>query len=623
MFSHGVHVVSRAVAGVGAAALTVTGAGWLAAAPATATPGFAFHRISGHDRYATSAKIAEQTFPHGADTVIIASGVDGHYPDSLAGNYLAGQPGSGAPVLLVKQSSIPSAVQTAIDRIGPAHAVIVGGHGAVAKTVADDLRGRHIDVARRSGHDRFDTMQDVDEHGSAVGTVNGKKTAIVANGENFPDALASGPIAYAKHLPIVLVRPHRLVAQARDVLGKLGVAQVIIAGGFGAVGKDVEASINNDLHISTLYRARGTDRSDTARKLADFATKTLGFDAGHLNLATGAPSLNGVDALSAGPYAGTGQNGAAPLLITDNVDRAGYAVDFAAGHCETLTGGHLFGGQGAISPTAASAVATAARSCGGVTHGVVNNRPELTSVHVIATPRKDSRPAEVAFTFDEAVASVPAVSSFHLIPGDDPNTQYSGGSVTGAGTATVTVSFYGSAARPTTHPNFTAAQFSKVTVATVDFNAVRGGTGTSIGTANPIGAAPVTAGATMPGRTDGPDLTGVTVGKDSHGDSQAVFQFDSPVGEPATNAVAKPGDPVTYADFFHLFQRDGKRLTCRQATYGADGHGNVTEVVCGDVGAGSSAANSAAIGASVLGTVNNGAVHDVDGHDNPEGAGQI
>jgi putative cell wall-binding protein len=378
---------------VGAGALVFSGAGLLAATSASATSTFSFTRINGHDRYDTSAKIADKTFPSGVDTVIIASGENNHYPDSLAGNYLAGAQGSGAPVLLVKKNTIPDKIQAAINKLDPTNAIIVGGYGAVSTDVTGDLQQDGLTVTRVKGHDRYDTMKAVDEAVSDVGKApNGKTTAIIANGQNFPDALASGPIAYHSHFPIVLVKPKDYVSQAKAVLADDHIDQVIISGGFAAVSKDVEAKINSD-GVSTLKRARGSDRSDTAKILADFAIGTLNYSDTHLNLATGQPSLDGVDALSAGPHAATDKTAGTPLLITNTRDKAGSAVDFAKEHCHTLADGHLFGGpKGAISDSTATAVSDAAKCSNNATVTVDTKTPTAgKSLDVTVTPSDSSR----------------------------------------------------------------------------------------------------------------------------------------------------------------------------------------------------------------------------------------
>ncbi len=371
MRPRGARTLKRTVAGVGVGALTFAGAGLLAALPASATTGFHFDRIKGqapnNDRYGTSAQIAEKTFPNGVNTIIVANGESGHFPDSLTGNFLAGSYKAGnstgnAPVLETRTNKIPSVIQGAITKLKPQKAYIIGGQGVVSSSVANDLQGQGINVTRLGGSDRFDTMQDVDESSNTmVGSLNGKKTAIVADGLHFADALAGGPIAYNNHFPVVLVRPHALVSQAKDVLQKLGIQQVVIAGGYDVVGKDVEASINNDLHISTVFRANGANRSGTSAKLADFALGSLGFKNDHLDVATGQPSLDGVDALSAAPH--TAVQDAVPLLITKNRHQPDQVNAYAKAHCSTLTDGDIFGGTGAVNDAAEAEMTTAAQSC--------------------------------------------------------------------------------------------------------------------------------------------------------------------------------------------------------------------------------------------------------------------
>jgi putative cell wall-binding protein len=88
-------------------------------------------RLAGSDRYATSAAISAATFPPGVGVVYVATGEN--YPDALAGGPAA-VAGSG-PVLLVHQSSIPSAVAAELDRLNPGNIVVLGGSGVISDTV--------------------------------------------------------------------------------------------------------------------------------------------------------------------------------------------------------------------------------------------------------------------------------------------------------------------------------------------------------------------------------------------------------------------------------------------------------------------------------------------------------
>jgi hypothetical protein len=154
-------------------------------------------RLSGADRYQTSAQIAEAKYPGGVTSgnVVIATGQN--FPDALAGNYLAGQ--LSAPILLSPSTTSDPAwptVTTALTALNPTHIYIVGGLVAIGADVQTALAQTYT-VVRIAGATRYDTMQQVNTYSNFVpgNGATGLRTAIIATGANFPDALAAGPLS--------------------------------------------------------------------------------------------------------------------------------------------------------------------------------------------------------------------------------------------------------------------------------------------------------------------------------------------------------------------------------------------------------------------------------------------
>ena len=89
-------------------------------------------RISGSDRYSTSAAVSAASFPDAGGTVYIAVGTN--FPDALAGGPSSAlDPG---PLLLVTTDSIPSVVADELARLQPTRIVVFGGSAAVSNSVA-------------------------------------------------------------------------------------------------------------------------------------------------------------------------------------------------------------------------------------------------------------------------------------------------------------------------------------------------------------------------------------------------------------------------------------------------------------------------------------------------------
>lgn len=89
-------------------------------------------RLSGNDRYATSARIAAAAFPT-ADTALLAAGTG--FPDALAGGPVAGL--AYGPLLLTTTGCVPQVIADQLGRLIPAQIDVLGGTGVVASTAAN------------------------------------------------------------------------------------------------------------------------------------------------------------------------------------------------------------------------------------------------------------------------------------------------------------------------------------------------------------------------------------------------------------------------------------------------------------------------------------------------------
>lgn len=375
-------------AGVAAvAALTGLAGTALTAGPARADADFAFTRLFGADRYGTAAAIATGSFPEGADTVILATGET--FPDALVGNYLAGV--EGAPILLTTRDALPEVTADAIEDLGAARVVILGGVAAVSETVEDQVDampagGGTIEVERVYGADRYATAAAIaNEAGvDAVGNVNGDRSAIVATGEQFPDALAGGPVSYAAGLPTILTQATTLTPTAADALDGLGIENVVLLGGTAAVSQQVEDDIKA-MGID-VTRLAGADRAETATKIADFGMDDVFdggplFDATHVNLARGDRFP---DALTGGPHGG---EDTAPILLALSPDVLGTSsCTWLEDNAPTLQTGHIFGGVAAVS----GAVENEAEGCAGAP-AAIDVSPQ-TATAAFATPEDPNSP---------------------------------------------------------------------------------------------------------------------------------------------------------------------------------------------------------------------------------------
>ncbi|ADY57266.1 Subtilisin [Syntrophobotulus glycolicus DSM 8271] len=207
-------------------------------------------RISGSDRVQTAVEIAEEAYPTGCDTVIVARADD--YPDALAGAPLAYQ--YHAPILLTDPDTLPREVEEAVKRLAPGKIIVLGGTGAVSGSVENSLQ-RLAATERIAGSDRFGTAAAIAEKLGNTGQ------AVIVSGSNYPDAVAAAAHAAISGRPILLTGSFSLNSTTRQTLRKLSVTETEVIGGEGAVSSRVERD------LPAPRRIGGADRYETSARL--------------------------------------------------------------------------------------------------------------------------------------------------------------------------------------------------------------------------------------------------------------------------------------------------------------------------------------------------------------------
>ena len=155
---------------------------------------------------------------------------------------------------------------------------------------------------RIGGRDRYETM------GLIVGRAFDRcDWAVVASGENYPDALCASALAGTRKCPVILTSPSTLSPQASAELMRLQVKNVYLMGGTAALSADVERAIEA-LGINCV-RVAGTDRQQTSLE-ALAAALAAGSAPDTLIVATG---LGFADALAAAPWAWASGS---PIVLT-------------------------------------------------------------------------------------------------------------------------------------------------------------------------------------------------------------------------------------------------------------------------------------------------------------------
>jgi putative cell wall-binding protein len=277
-------VLTKLAGGGLAALLSIGSTAALLPGTASANQATTSTRVAGTDRYATAAAIAQASFATKQNRVVLASGeavsaTDNNSPDALSASGLAGA--ASAPMLLTAKNSLPSVTANALGTLtnSPAATTIyvVGGTAAISQAVRDQLKSLGYTLVELSGTDRYDTSSKVATQAaslSAVGTFNGGNAAILATGEGFADALSAGPVAYKMKYPVLLTPSASLGSNASASITSLGITRVIIMGGTAAISQANEDAVKAKSASIQTTRMAGTNRFDTAAKLATLATTT-------------------------------------------------------------------------------------------------------------------------------------------------------------------------------------------------------------------------------------------------------------------------------------------------------------------------------------------------------------
>jgi len=217
-------------------------------------------RIAGADRYATAAEVS-RAWGAGTSVVYVVNGTD--YPDALAAAARAGV--YDAPVLLTRKDGLPGPTKSALSRLRPVRAVIVGGTGSVSTAVENAVRGYTSsgDVQRVGGSDRYETAALLASY-----YATGRPRVYLASGENFPDALSGAALAGHQQVPLLLSRRNSLDPATIAQLQRIRPGEVVVLGGPVAVSDAVARQAASYTTSGTFRRLAGADRWATMRQVA-------------------------------------------------------------------------------------------------------------------------------------------------------------------------------------------------------------------------------------------------------------------------------------------------------------------------------------------------------------------
>ncbi|MBN2848428.1 MAG: cell wall-binding repeat-containing protein [Coriobacteriia bacterium] len=264
-------------------------------------------RIAGSNRYETSALISEKRFAK-SGTAVLATGAG--FADALSASGLAGA--LRGPLLLTAPTDLPTPIADELDRLETTFVFVIGGTNAIGDEVTDELDDMGISWQRIEGADRYATAAAIT--GWLVDQMNNenrwwRRDAFFVRGDDFADALAVAPHAYALGVPILLVRTDSVPQVTADTVTNFNIDDGYIIGGTSAISAATASDIG-DLLGDAAVRWAGANRYETAIVCAEKGVERGWLDYDLIGIATG---TNFPDALSGG--AGCGYYGS-PIMLT-------------------------------------------------------------------------------------------------------------------------------------------------------------------------------------------------------------------------------------------------------------------------------------------------------------------
>lgn len=304
---------------------------------ATATPNVM--RTAGTDRYKT-AVAASKAYFKAADAAVLCTGEN--FPDALAAVPFARV--LGGPLLLCRKTSASAETISELDRLGVKDVYIIGSTGVVSDAVKTQLEHAGYTTHRIWGTDRYATSaaiaMEMNNHLQPGHKIDG---AFFANGSNFPDALALGPVAAGAMWPILLVRQDALPTAVYQVIEGMDDGGAI-AGGTNVVSESVRNDIIGAMSMApNVERWDGTDRYGTAVEVVKGGLEHHWIDLDTLGIATGA---NFPDALGGG--AALGHYGS-PLLLVGSTSVPPGVSGYLTGIRHSIGRVDVFGGTTVVS----------------------------------------------------------------------------------------------------------------------------------------------------------------------------------------------------------------------------------------------------------------------------------
>ncbi|WP_052090374.1 cell wall-binding repeat-containing protein [Desulfosporosinus sp. HMP52] len=188
----------------------------------------------------------------------------------------------------------------------------------------------NLQVQRLAGADKYATSLEICKYGWP----GSSKYAVIATGEDFPDALSAAPLAKKYNAPIILIEKNSLREKIYEEIARLKVKNIFIIGGTSVISQNVEDQLVKRGIV--VNRICGIDRYETSLKVA----QEVGVEEGVV-IATGS---NFADALSIAPVAAIK---GMPILLTKRDNLQDTVTEYLT--AKSISKAYVIGGTAVVS----------------------------------------------------------------------------------------------------------------------------------------------------------------------------------------------------------------------------------------------------------------------------------
>ncbi|MDR0879286.1 MAG: cell wall-binding repeat-containing protein [Clostridioides sp.] len=297
-----------------------TGGGSGGGSVTPSTPSVNVEKLSGSNRYETSAKISEKGFANADNIVVVNSS---SLPDALSVTPFAKS--IDAPVLLTDKNILNEKTLKEIKRLCAKKVYLIGGENSISSVVENNLKSDKYEIERIKGTNRYDTSLEIADK---LGKTSKSTEAMVVNGEKgLADAVSVGAISATKNMPVILTNATDNMKDVNSFIKAKDIKKVYAVGGEKLFSKESDK-------LPGLERIYGNDRNETNKKVIErfYSEKQLN------NLyvcKNGSPkTIDLIDSLSVGVLASKTE---APILLVGSSLSTGQKELIKAKNFKTLT----------------------------------------------------------------------------------------------------------------------------------------------------------------------------------------------------------------------------------------------------------------------------------------------